>query len=358
MAKRNVIVRKLPSVETLGCTSVICTDKTGTLTTNEMTAVSLVLFANRNDGLYANEFSISGSSYNPIGEIYWSSSDVTDMELESNGSIKDVAAICALCNDAKIVGYDDISQKENAKIYERFGEPTEAALCVLVEKIGGAVDMSSAKSLTPSFLASAHSNKWRASRPRTATLEFNRDRKSMSVLCKKNKITNHNQLLVKGAPNLLLKRCTYIKLQNGKKMKLSGSIRRMIEERTSELAERPLRCLALAMKDTDKLESSLKYYDPKTDGDASKHPLLSDPSSYAAIESGLTLVGIVGIKDPARPEVAESIQKCREAGIRIIMITGDARDTAVAIAKEVNIFNTDEIDVKVRIKSSKSLRFR
>jgi Ca2+-transporting ATPase len=82
----------------------------------------------------------------------------------------------------------------------------------------------------------------------------------------------------------------------------------------------------------------LREYDPEDDGEVSKHPLLSDPSTYADIESGLTLVGIVGIKDPARPEVADSINQCTKAGIRVMMITGDAKDTAVAIARDVNIF--------------------
>jgi Ca2+-transporting ATPase len=92
------------------------------------------------------------------------------------------------------------------------------------------------------------------------------------------------------------------------------------------------------VKETDQLETSLREYDPEDDGDVSKHPLLSDPTTYVDIERGLTLVGIVGIKDPARPEVADSINKCTEAGIRVMMITGDAKDTAVAIARDVNIF--------------------
>ena len=346
MARRNVIVRKLPSVETLGCTSVICTDKTGTLTTNEMTAVSLVMFGTQNGEDVIEEFPVTGSSYNPEGII--EGPLAIDTEFEMNGSLKDVAAVCALCNDAKIVG-NDHGDGATEKIYERFGEPTEAALCVLAEKIGGVADTLSngASNQPPSVLASAHTESWRASRPRTATLEFNRNRKSMSVLCRKNVESSHNQLLVKGAPNLLLQRCTHIKLRNGETVPLNGSMRRMIEEKTSELAQRPLRCLALAVKDTDMLESSLQYYDPELDGESSKHPLLKDSANYAGIESGLTLVGIIGIKDPARPEVAGSIQKCREAGIRIMMITGDARDTAVAIAKEVNIFEKHETELKV-----------
>jgi len=316
-----------------------------------MTAVSLVLFDSNKGHEIVEEFPITGTSYNPLGNVDGPIS--VDLEFQMNGSIKDVAAVSALCNDAKIVGNDLTSFKDinsSSKLYERFGEPTEAALCVLAEKIGGIADLSSYENspIPHNVIASMHTNSWRDSRPRTATLEFNRDRKSMSVLCKKDGKSNQNQLLVKGAPNLLIQRCTHAKLRNGKTIQLSGSMRRMIEAKTSDLAQRPLRCLALAIKDTDKLESSLKYYDPESDGESSKHPLLSDTSSYAAIESGLTLVGIVGIKDPARPEVADSIQKCTEAGIRIIMITGDARDTAVAIAKEVNIFEEDQTEIKVK----------
>ncbi|EED93720.1 calcium transporting ATPase [Thalassiosira pseudonana CCMP1335] len=316
MAKRNVIVRKLQSVETLGCTSVICTDKTGTLTTNEMTAVSLVLLeSDEEGGVLVAEHEVSGTSYSPIGTIkgVQHSSEIAD---NPKGSVSDVAAVASLCNDAIIAA---------SKTYERMGEPTEAALCVLTEKLGGKV---STESTAPQTLASANVNCWRADHPRQATLEFNRDRKSMSVLASNWSSSEGNRLLVKGAPNLLLERCTHAKCRDGTVVKLDGKLRRQIEQKTTELATRPLRCLALAIKETDHLE--------ETD-DCARHPLLSDPQNYAKIESGLTWVGMAGIKDPARPEVADSIIKCHGAGIRVIMITGDARDTAVAIARDVNI---------------------
>lgn len=132
MAKKNVIVRKLPSVETLGSTSVICTDKTGTLTTNEMTAVSLVLFEK---GGPIVEHPISGSSYSPIGAVDGIPSDVEIRDFPY-GSVADVAAVSALCNDAKIVGHEREESEETSnklkdfehtseKTYERVGEPTE-----------------------------------------------------------------------------------------------------------------------------------------------------------------------------------------------------------------------------------------
>lgn len=118
-----VIVRKLPSVETLGCTSVICTDKTGTLTTNEMTAVSLVLFeADQHQPVV--EHNIIGSSYSPVGYV---EGIRPGEEIKSlpRGAVADIAAVSALCNDAKIVGHDDHSEDE--KDFERIGEPTEGA---------------------------------------------------------------------------------------------------------------------------------------------------------------------------------------------------------------------------------------
>ena len=161
----------------------------------------------------------------------------------------------------------------------------------------------------------------------------------MSVLASQwsNSSAKGNRLLVKGAPNLLLERCTHAKLRDGTVVKLDGKLRRQIEQKTTDLATRPLRCLALAVKETDKLEDSLKHYSQDSASDEERHPLLSDQQNYGSIESGLTWMGMVGIKDPARPEVAESINKCHDAGVRVIMITGDARDTAVAIARDVNI---------------------
>ncbi len=153
-----------------------------------------------------------------------------------------------------------------------------------------------------------------------------------------------NRLLVKGAANMVLDRCTHVKYDDGSVSKITGSLRRKLEKKITNMATRPLRCLALATKDESKLQNSLKNFQPNNDNDIREHPLLKDPSKYEDIESGLTLVGLVGIKDPARPEVADSIRKCTEAGIRIIMITGDARDTAVAIAKEINIFSEDNVD--------------
>lgn len=111
----------------------------------------------------------------------------------------------------------------------------------------------------------------------------------MSVLTSKSSSSQDgNRLLVKGAPNLLLERCTHAKTRDGTVLKLDGKLRRQIEEKTAELAARPLRCLALAVKETDQLEESLRYY--SSDGSVAQHPLLSNQDNYAGIESGLTWV--------------------------------------------------------------------
>lgn len=384
MAQRNVIVRKLPSVETLGCTSVICTDKTGTLTTNEMTAVSLVVMEK---GCGPVEHTIEGTSYSPLGNVQGVEPN-EEVKQYPKGAIADVAAVSALCNDATIIGKDpDFANPKQAvslsyrlanhgnnkrgavgieKVYERTGEPTEAALCILAEKLGGMSHYSERvhpspgdprpSYVPPSVLASANVDCWRERYPRQATMEFHRERKSMSVLADFSKRTQksygktarkRNRLLVKGAPNLLLERCTHVKYRDGTVVKLTGSLKRSIQAKITELATRPLRCLALAVKETDCLVRSLARFNGTRESTAS-HPILKDSSKYKDIESGLTLVGIVGIKDPARPEVADSILKCAKAGIRVMMITGDARDTAIAIAKDVNIFDSNKTNTELK----------
>ena len=297
MAKRNVIVRKLPSVETLGCVSVICTDKTGTLTQNVMTAVSLVLFeksisskGHEND--FTNmivEHPILGTAYSPDGCVIGMNEN--EIMQFPHGSVADCAAVAALCNDSKIIGHDTPADVQ----YERVGEPTEAALCVLVEKLHGPAP---AVNTSPSVRSSFHVDSWRNAFIRSATLEFNRDRKSMSVLCH---LRSHggkksqNRLLVKGAPNMLLARCSHIKLRDGTVLKITSSLRKIIEEAIGNLSTRPLRCIALAVKETTALQSSLKAFQADASSDSSlairNHALLGNSSHYADIESSLTLVG-------------------------------------------------------------------
>jgi Ca2+-transporting ATPase len=305
MVRRNAIVRKLPSVETLGCCTVICSDKTGTLTTNQMVVETLVTGGTKGKIV---ETSISGTNYSP---------EEGGMEggFTMGGSFETVADICALCNDAQIK-YD---ADEGA--YVRVGEPTEAALKVLVEKMGGPGSPSS-----QAERASFYSDQSAAAYNKEATLEFSRDRKSMSVLVSD---AEDRHLMVKGAAELVLERCTHMMLANGKTEKMSAALRKACEAKIHDMATRPQRCLGLAMKSGMPSAEELPNQ-------------LQNIADYRDIETGLVFVGIAGIKDPARPEVKPAIAECQDAGIRVIMITGDNKETAEAIARDVGIFEEDE----------------
>lgn len=305
MVKRNAIVRKLPSVETLGCCTVICSDKTGTLTTNQMVVEALVTCASKTTLV---ETSVSGTNYSP-----------EDGKMEDgyalNAGFESVAEICALCNDAKIK-YDEAEGQ-----YTRIGEPTEAALKVLAEKLGGDGSPSS-KQQRASFYGDQYASRY----TKEATLEFSRDRKSMSVLVNNG---SDRSLMVKGAAELVLERCTHIKLSNGAVEKMTAPMRKKLEDQIHDMATRPLRCLGLAVK------SGM----PPADELPNK---LQNTNDYITIEQGMVFCGIAGIKDPARPEVRPAIAECVDAGVRVIMITGDNKETAEAIARDVGIFDRDE----------------
>lgn len=246
-----------------------------------MTAVSLVVLERDDGEPTLIEYPVPGVGYST------NSSRINGITGSTESGIEDISAVCALCNDAVI---------ENAS---PIGEPTEAALCILAEKMDTLKDDQTVARLRSQF-------------PRKATLEFSRDRKSMSVLVEN---PGGNRLLVKGAPNLLLQRCTHIRYRNGRTVRLRGALRRQVESKLAQLAQRPLRCLALAVKEPRQLERSLRRLQEQAD--ALSHPLLSQSKCFRDIESDLTLVGIVGIKDPARSTVKDSIDECRTAGIRV-----------------------------------------
>ncbi len=188
MAQRNVIVRNLPSVETLGCVSVICSDKTGTLTTNEMTVTSLVLLEkpNKSTPNHIVEHIVEGVSYSPMGGIEGiPSRSESNRKIDKASSLLDVMTVASVCNDARIIGYDDDDdqKKESTGVirdFERNGEPTEAALCVLAEKLGKLVTEEGQQTMDfkNSKIASYHVDRLRELHPRSATLEFHRERKS------------------------------------------------------------------------------------------------------------------------------------------------------------------------------------
>lgn len=151
---------------------------------------------------------------------------------------------------------------------------------------------------------------------------------------------SRNRLFVKGAAEVLIARCNRVKLSDGSVVALDGDTRRALMLKFSSMANRPLRCLALAYREGDHLPGDLGKVSSASAATAS--PLLQSPETFVQLEKDLVLVGLCGIKDPARPEAAAAILRCREAGVRVMMMTGDSKETAVAIAREVNIFGDAE----------------
>ena len=327
MAKKNAIVRKLPSVETLGCTTVICSDKTGTLTTNEMCCVKLAVPSSAAGAM--TMFDVEGSSYAPVGRIGNGFKAIGSKDI----GLQQFARVAAVCNGSKITV--DAEGK-----FSRIGEPTEAALRVLVEKMGcpdaglnGKFFGTASKQKRVGDEAMAFSNHWESGVDKLATLEFIRDRKSMSVLVRDGK-TGANQLLVKGAPEAVLERCVSVMLPDGKVETLTAAKRKKIlDDYVEPMATAALRTLALAVR----LDCGpvLSAYDGPSHKAGAK--LLSDPANFVKVEQELTFLGLVGIQDPPRPECKEAIRACRTAGISVIMITGDNKATADAIAVELGI---------------------
>lgn len=319
MAKRNAIVRKLPSVETLGCTSVICSDKTGTLTTNEMCVVQLAMPAT---GCTMKAYEVEGHNYTPLGKV-------KDLDIDwKKPAISNLAKIGALCNESRLI-VDDEGK------FIRNGEPTEAAIRVLVEKLGcpdqGITGRCFQKERRSKQDAMVFSDFWAQSMTKRAVLEFSRDRKSMSVLWH-DKDAQSNVLLAKGAPEMLIKRCSKIMLPDGTVEALSDAWRKAIDGQIQKMAESALRTMGLAMK-TEKLGDLQTYDGPNHEG----HALLVDTENFVKVEEDMTFVGMMGIMDPPRPECLPAIKACGVAGISVIMITGDNKITAEAISMKLGI---------------------
>lgn len=318
MAAKNAVVRSLPSVETLGSCSVICSDKTGTLTTNQM-SVNKIVYLNES-GSDLEELDVAGSTFAPIGQITLKGTPVKDIATKSP-TVFQIAEVAALCNDAKL------THDEKSGVYSIVGEPTEGALRVLVEKIGTLdATVNGSKDGIAILDTLHHASSWYEKRsPRVATYEFSRDRKSMSVLVDG---SANQRLLVKGAPEAVIDRCTHVIVgAKGKRVEMTKELSELLLKEVVEYGNRGLRVIALATKDV------------------SSEPLLKTASTtaeYSKLEQNLTLVGLVGMLDPPRPEVAGSIQKCKEAGIRVIVITGDNRNTAETICRQIGVFGEYE----------------
>uniref|UniRef100_A0A6Q2Z0J4 Calcium-transporting ATPase n=1 Tax=Esox lucius TaxID=8010 RepID=A0A6Q2Z0J4_ESOLU len=322
MAKKNAIVRSLPSVETLGCTSVICSDKTGTLTTNQMSVCRMfVIDKAEGNRCSLNEFTITGSTYAPEGEVYQDGRLVKSSEYDG---LVEIATICALCNDSSL----DFNEVKG--VYEKVGEATETALTCLVEKMN-AFD-TDVKGLTKIDRANACNSVIKQLMKKEFTLEFSRDRKSMSVYCTPNKARSSlGKMFVKGAPEGVLDRCTHVRVGTNKVAMTPGIKERIMSTiREYGTGRDTLRCLALATRDNPPRKEDM---------------ILVDCARFVDYESDLTFVGCVGMLDPPRTEVAASIKLCRLAGIRVIMITGDNKGTAVAICRRIGILSEeDDVD--------------
>lgn len=281
MAEKNAIVKKLLAVETLGTTTVICSDKTGTLTQNEMTVVKVFT-----DG---HVYDVSGTGYSPEGDVTKKEEKVT---IEEDENLKILSSIAALTNDAKL----QVKGQEASII----GDPTEGALLTFAEKAGNGL-----KELYNNF-------------DRIEEIPFDSDRKMMTTF--HDKIFDNIASFTKGAPDVVLDRCSKI-LIDGKEVELDDKLRKEVLDKNSEFARSALRCLGYAYR---------------------KHSDMPSEITSENIEKDMVFVGLTGMIDPSRPEVKAAIKECRSAGIRPIMITGDYLETGLAIAKDLGIATSDD----------------
>ena len=260
MLKRNALIRKLPAVETLGCTSVICSDKTGTLTQNKMTVKEVLT----------------------NGKIY-------ELDKEKLSNCEKLKEAFVYCNDTNY-NYD-IKDIDKAVM----GDPTETALVKVFFK-----DTNEAEE----FISKAN---------RLFEIPFDSTRKMMTVIMK---VNGKEVCYMKGAPERVLERCDSV-LENGKIKPLTAQKKKQIYNYIESMSNRALRCIASAYKE--------------------EHVVKND-----SVEENLIFLGVAGSMDPPRVEVKDAVLKCKMAGIKPVMITGDHKNTALAIAKSINICNTDD----------------
>lgn len=280
MVRRRALVRRLPAVETLGSATVICTDKTGTLTVGEMTVRVLYVAGRR--------YEVSGEGYGLAGEIRLQGEPLTT---ESAESLLELGAILLGCNNANLV-------QEGGR-WKVVGDPTEGALLVAGNKTG--------------LNRARMENEF----PRHRELPFDSDRKLSSVI--RRLPDGMLRAFVNGAPDILLGRCQWVYDSHGIRP-LTPQDRNAIRAENEALAGNALRVLASARRDLSPV---------------------SDPLTPETVEHNLVFVGLAGIYDPPRPEAKLAVTKCREAGIRTVMITGDHPQTARAIGRELGILSSE-----------------
>ena len=271
LSKSNAIIRKLPAVESLGSTTVIASDKTGTITKNEMTVRKIW----HNGTLIA----VTGEGYRPEGKFLIGDKEISPSK---DKTLELILRTASLCNNAEL--------ETSNGIFKIVGDPTEGSLIVAARKAGLSLK----------------------EYPRIKEIPFTSERKMMTTIHTFQKKTT---ACVKGAPEKILSLCTHY-CSNGKPVKLTQSERRKILDANQNLTKDALRVLAIAHKEASSKEKS--------------------------IESNLTFLGLVGMIDPPRETVAQDIATCRKAGIKVVMITGDHLNTAVAIAKEIKIIDSPE----------------
>ncbi|MCJ7767754.1 cation-translocating P-type ATPase, partial [Candidatus Bathyarchaeota archaeon] len=285
MAKVNTIVKRLPAVETLGCTSVICSDKTGTMTKGEMT-VQRVYLNNRS-------IKVSGIGYEPNGEFLFE-----DKKIDLSGvELRALLTTATLCNDAKLEK-DPASERWVIK-----GDPTEGALIVTAAKAG------------------LWKEELEKQQRRIGEIPFSSETKRMTTL---HAVPGKKIAYRKGAPEIVLERCTKM-LVDGKVRKTTQSDRAQILNVTETMARQALRNLGFAFKE---LPEKVETIDEKDEKD-------------------FVFVGIMGMIDPPREEVKEAIYTCKKGGIAVVMVTGDHKLTAVAVAKELNLLGENEEEDRV-----------
>ena len=276
MVRYNALIRRLPSVETLGCATVICSDKTGTLTQNEMMV--------RKIWIPKQEYEVTGNGYEPKGEFRLGGGLVAPEAL--SGELKRALKIGALCNGARLT--------ESENTWTILGDPTEGALLVAAGKAGIWRDVLEEEN------------------PVLEEFPFDSERKCMSILRR----THHGEeLFVKGAPDVLLARSVKWH-RGGKIMPLDDTAKAEIQEANRRAASQALRVLAVASRSEPGLKGK----------------------SMNEMENNLTFAGLLAMMDPPRPEVKQAIQTCRESGIKPVMITGDHKETALAVAKEIGLW--------------------
>ena len=280
MAKQNALVRKMTAVETLGCTTVICSDKTGTLTKGEMTVRKIYM-----DG---KVIEVTGVGYEPKGELR--GTDIQD--LMQNQSLSMVFKSGILCNDSVL------EEKEGKWIIK--GDPTEGALVVAAVKAG------------------FHQAEMRLENPRIEEIPFSSERKRMTTIHQM--VDGKKTAFMKGAPEVVLEKCSHI-LEEGGIKELGEKEKVEILKVNEEMAQAALRVLGFAYrKCPDPIECTEEY-----------------------LEHHMVFVGLAGMMDPPREEAIEAISVCKQVGIKSIMITGDHKLTAVAIAKEMGIYKDGDM---------------